>query len=211
MRLAPVTLQPVTLQGALVRLEPLDLSHIPALAEIAAHDRSGYDLTNVPAGESATRAYVESALDDWTRGSALPLITLGARTGEALGSTRFLNAERWNWQHRSGELDAVEIGATWLIPQARGSGVNTEAKLLMLKHAFETWQVRRVTLKTDARNTTSRAAIERLGAHLDGLLRAHVPAADGGVRDSAMYSILQGEWPGVRTRLERLLTPYTPS
>lgn len=194
-------LTPVTLTGALVRLEPLSLRHVPALAETANRDRSTFALTNVPAGESATRAWVETALAQWERGAALPFATLNARTGEVLGSTRFLNAERWSWPYRTGELDAVEIGATWLTPGAQRAGFNAGAKRLMLAHAFEVWQVRRVTLKTDARNQRSRRAIERLGARLEGILRAHVPAADGGVRDSAMYSVLAAEWPDIKARL----------
>ena len=198
----------MTLQGQLVRLEPLGLAHVPALAEIAAENRASYALTSVPAGEGATRAYVEAALDQWARGAALPFATTNAHTGEPLGSTRFGNAERWDWPNRTGELDAVEIGWTWLIPAAQRGGFNTEAKLLMLRHAFETWRVRRVTLKTDARNARSRAAIERLGARLDGVLRAHVPAAGGGVRDSAVYSLLTEEWPSVEGRLQGLLSRF---
>jgi len=116
-----------------------------------------------------------------------------------VGSTRFGNLERWT--RGEDRIDAVEIGWTWLTPSAQRTVVNTEAKLLMLGHAFESWRVHRVTLKTDARNARSRAAIERLGAKLDGLLRAHMPATDDTLRTSAVYSILAGEWPEVRARL----------
>jgi RimJ/RimL family protein N-acetyltransferase len=99
----------------------------------------------------------------------------------------------------------AEIGGTWLAPRVQRTPVNTEAKLLMLAHAFEVWRVRRVSLKTDARNERSRRAIERLGARFDGVLRAHMPAADGGLRDSAFYSILDAEWPAVRETLRSRL------
>lgn len=197
-------LEPVTLQGSLVRLEPLRLSHAPALADIAAVDRAGYALTHVPQGEEAMRAYIRQALDQWERGTALPFATLNAASGAVLGSTRFGNAERWDWPERTGDPDAVEIGWTWLAPFARRSGVNTEAKLLMLAHAFEVWRSRRVQLKTDVRNARSRAAIERLGARFEGVLRAHAPAADGGVRDTALYSIVVSEWPEVKAHLTAL-------
>jgi N-acetyltransferase len=101
-----------------------------------------------------------------------------------------------------GTPDAAEIGWTWLAPEAQRTAVNTSAKLLMLEYAFEVWHVRRVTLKTDARNERSRNAISRIGAHFEGILRAHVPAADGGIRDSAMFSILDSEWADVKARLE---------
>ena len=97
--------------------------------------------------------------------------------------------------------DAVEIGSTWLAPSAQRTAINTHAKLLMLTHAFEAWAVLRVTLKTDARNLRSRAAIERIGARFDGVLRAHMPAFDGGVRDTAFYSIVAVEWPELRRAL----------
>jgi RimJ/RimL family protein N-acetyltransferase len=114
-----------------------------------------------------------------------------------VGSTRFGNIERWS----SDAIDAVEIGWTWLAASAQRTAVNTEAKILMLDHAFGVWRVKRVTLKTDARNARSRAAIARIGGKLDGILRAHMPAADGGVRDSAVFSILAAEWPAHRARL----------
>jgi RimJ/RimL family protein N-acetyltransferase len=122
-----------------------------------------------------------------------------------------MEIERWRWPSPRPEPaplgpDAVEIGATWLAHSAQRTAINTEAKLLMLRHAFEIWRVYRVTLLTDARNLRSRAAIERLGARCDGILRGHMPAFDGsGVRDSACYSILASEWRSVRARLERLV------
>jgi RimJ/RimL family protein N-acetyltransferase len=128
-----------------------------------------------------------------------------------VGSTRFGNVERWQWppgdprQRPVEQPDAVEIGWTWLAERAQRTGLNREAKLLLLGHAFETWRCHRVTLKTDARNLRSRAGIEGIGGKLDGILRAHMPAADGGIRDTAIYSIVAAEWPAVKARLiERL-------
>ncbi len=133
---------------------------------------------------------------------------MAAADGRVLGSTRFGNLERWDWLRPPPDprpLDAVEIGWTWLGRPAQRTGANTEAKLLMLRHAFGALGVRRVTLKTDARNARSRAAIERLGAHLDGLLRAHLPASDGGARTSAVFSILEAEWPKVEKWLAAMM------
>ena len=122
-----------------------------------------------------------------------------------------MTIERWKWtdagnplQRRRPEFaDALEIGSTWLAKPAQRTAVNTHAKLLMLTHAFEVWEVRRVMLKTDARNVRSRNAIERLGAKFDGVLRAHMPAFDGGVRDTAFYSIVATEWPTVKAALAK--------
>jgi RimJ/RimL family protein N-acetyltransferase len=157
------------------------------------------------------RAWVETALRDQAARRSLPFVTVDARTGEVVGSTRFLNIEFWEWPpasplQRGADLpDVAEIGATWLAPAAQRSGINTEAKLLMLTHAFESWRVHRVSLVTDARNERSRAAILRLGASFDGVLRTARVAADGGVRDTAAYSILDREWPAVRAALQARL------
>jgi RimJ/RimL family protein N-acetyltransferase len=154
------------------------------------------------------REYVDVALAEQARGVSLPFATRRVADGRIVGSTRFMTMERWVWPAPHGRqtrpvgcVDVVEIGATWLAPDAQRTAINTRAKLLMLTHAFETWDARRATLKTDARNVRSRTAIERLGARLDGVLRAHMPAADGAVRDTAFYSILAGEWPSVKARL----------
>lgn len=201
--------QSVTLEGSRVRLEPLSLDHLPALLELA--QLEPYPLTSVPSTEAGMRRYIEVALAAQALGSAVPFATVDRRADRPVGSTRFGNIEYWPWPEgaeamRPGFPDAAEIGWTWLAPQAQRSGVNTEAKLLMLTHAFEVWQVRRVTLKTDERNLRSRNAIERLGARLDGILRAHLPASDGGVRNSAIYSILADEWPQVKARLTGFLS-----
>lgn len=194
---------PVLLAGRHVRLEPLTPEHAPALAAAAAGDRSTFGLTHVPDGDAAATAYVRAALDDGDRGWAVPFATVLADSGRVVGSTRFGDLGYWD-DGRSrppGAPVVAEIGWTWLVADVQRTGVNTEAKLLMLTHAFEEWRARRVSLKTDARNLRSRAAIERLGARLDGVLRAHLPAADGGLRDSAYYSILDTEWPALKERL----------
>ncbi|MFO0593467.1 MAG: GNAT family protein [Polyangiaceae bacterium] len=200
------------LQGRFVRLEPLSLAHLPGLLAAANGARDTFGFTNVPAGEAEMRAYVEEGAARHAKGEALPFATIDLRHGEprVVGSTRFANAERWSWPFgfeadRPASIDAIEIGWTWLAPSAQRTAVNSEAKLLMLTHAFEAWRVLRVTLKTDARNARSRAAIERIGGKLDGVLRAHMPAftgAAGEIRDTAIFSILRAEWPNVRERLE---------
>ena len=204
--------QPVTLQNQFVRLEPLLPAHIPALLRIAqTSPRDVYALTTVPDTLVGMTAYVDAALEMARQGLAAPFATIDTVSGQVVGSSRLANLEFWAWAvghplaKSEGTPDAAEIGWTWLAPVAQRSPINTAAKLLMLTHAFETWQVRRVTLKTDARNERSRNAILRIGASFEGVLRLHVPASDGGVRDSAMYSILETEWSGVKARLEGML------
>ena len=197
---------PVTLADAVVRLEPMTTDHIGGLHEAAARDRSTFGLTLVPDSLEAWARYVAFMQGERDKGTSVPLTTLDARTGAIVGSTRFMTIERWTWsqpgnplQRSPGFADALEIGSTWIAKAAQRTQVNTHAKLLMLAHAFDEWEVRRVTLKTDARNVRSRTAIERLGARFDGVLRAHMPAFDGGVRDTALYSIRAAEWPAVNT------------
>lgn len=203
---------PLTLTGRFVRLEPLTAEHVPALVEAASGPRDTYDMTYVPEGEAATRAYVEAALGAAAKGHEVPFATVSLAAGRVVGTTRFANFEYHPWapdspHQRGAEYpDAVEIGWTWLSEAAQRTPVNTEAKLLMLTHAFETWRVHAVRLKTDRRNQRSRTAIERLGAKLDGVLRAHGAARDGEIRDSAYYSILEAEWPSVRANLQSRLS-----
>lgn len=193
------------LSGRFVRLEPLEHGHLRGLLEAASEDRATFGLTFVPEDLAGMQAYIDEAVTARDLGLAVPYATVRVRDGLVLGSTRFAAAERWSWPDRRAREpdlpDAVEIGWTWLRPSAQRSAANTEAKLAMLGLAFERWHVQRVMLKTDVRNLRSRANIERIGGKLDGVLRAHMPAFDGGVRDSAMYSILPGEWPAIRARL----------
>ncbi|HZJ54786.1 MAG TPA: GNAT family protein [Myxococcaceae bacterium] len=206
----PVT--PLTLQGQHVRLEPLGSGHLDGLQAIVEGPRDTFGLTPVPRTRGELEAYVATALEDQRRTMALPFATLDARSGRVVGTTRFGNLEFWPIppgstvpQRAPGVPYAVEIGWTWLAPDAQRTAINTEAKRLMLAHAFERWEVYRVTLKTDARNVRSRSAIERIGCRLDGVLRAHSPAADGGPRDAALYSLLAREWPQARARLDARL------
>ena len=206
----------VFLHGRTVRLEPLAERHIEALAAASAEDRSSYAFTPVPHGIEATARYVADALAAQESGRALPFATVRADDGLVVGSTRFCELDYWQgpviWPPAprgpvgdpgTAIPDAAEIGATWLSSHAQGTGINTEAKLLMLRHAFETWGVRRVSMRADARNARSRAAIERLGAVLDGVHRAHTRGLDGLVRGTAFYSVLDEEWPAARQQLEQ--------
>ena len=201
----------VTLEGRYVRLEPMSIDDVPALVQAATQSRATYALTDVPSDELGMRRYVDTALSLRDAAKALPFTTIARATGNVVGSTRFGNIEFWNWPagnpHQRGESlpDVVEIGWTWLAPEAQRTGINTEAKLLMLTHAFESLMVHRVSFRTDSRNERSRAAIERLGARFDGVVRAASIAYDGAIRDSAVYSILDSEWPEVKDRLAGLL------
>ncbi len=203
----------VVLAGDVVTLRPLTIADVDALVAAATEDRTTYGFTPVPGDEGAMRAYVESVLVDERTGWALPFVTTRTGDGRVVGSTRFLDLDDWGPERPVGgpplgALDiprTAEIGATWLAASAQRTAVNTEAKLLMLRHAFDTWDVERITFKTDARNARSRAAIERVGAHFEGIRRAHLRASDGGIRDTAYYSIIRSEWPAVRAGLEARL------
>ena len=210
----PAPISPFSLEGRLVRLEPLRPELAPALLEAAMVGRDTFVLTGVPGSLESARAYIQTAVQSREAGLAMPFATVRVGDGRVVGSTRFGNLEYWPWAagnplaKHDGSPDAAEIGWTWLEPSVQRSGINTEAKRLMLGYAFETWRVLRMTFKTDARNTRSRNAIERLGAKFDGVLRSHVPASDGGIRDSAYYSILAAEWPEVRDRLDEMLQKH---
>lgn len=198
------------LAGAHVRLEPLGDHHAEGLAAASAGDPELYRWSPVPQGIEAVRAYIEAACAARAAGTALPFATVRIGDGTILGSTRFFDLERWNWpsghpRHGRSQPDGYEIGYTWLAAEALRTAANTEAKLLMLSHAFETWQVYRVCLHTDARNLRSRTAIERIGGKFEGVLRAHRMAADFIARDSCRYSIVAAEWPAVKERLRQRL------
>jgi RimJ/RimL family protein N-acetyltransferase len=201
------------LAGRHVRLEPLDYRHVVGLAAAAAAEPSLYQWSPVPQGKVEAASYVNTALAWRDAGTAVPfaIVTVNVRADDnvVIGSTRFWNLERWSWpqghaRHGRGAPDACEIGYTWLTGSAIRTAANTEAKLLMLTHAFETWQVLRVCFHTDARNQRSRAALERIGGKSEGILRVHRMAADFIPRDSVRYSILAEEWPEVREKLGRL-------
>jgi RimJ/RimL family protein N-acetyltransferase len=203
-------LAPTILTGAHVRLEPLSRSHIEGLLAAAREDLSLYRWSAIPASVMETAQYVDGALAARDEGSALPFATIRIADGAVIGSSRFFRIERWAWPaghtvaRRVGP-DGCEIGYTWLSASAIRTAANTEAKLLMLSHAFDTWQVHRVCFHTDVRNEGSRQALERLGAKFEGVLRAHRLASDLTPRDSARYSITAAEWPAVKGRLRSLL------
>jgi RimJ/RimL family protein N-acetyltransferase len=198
------------LTGKFIRLEPLEESHAEGLANAAAADSSLYAWSPVPQGIQAAKQYIQTALELQAAGSALAFATIRMADDVVIGSTRFFNIEYWTWAESNarfnrGVPDACEIGYTWLTKTAIRTAANTEAKLLMLQMAFEKWQVFRVCLHTDARNAKSRAAIERIGGKMEGILRAHRLAVDQIPRDSARFSILLSEWPEVKQRLQKLL------
>ena len=203
---------PVTLEGRWVRLEPLGRGHAAGLLAAASGSRDTYGFTTVPGTAAETTAYIGGALAEQAAGRALPFATIDRARGAVVGCTRLFNIEFWPWpagnpnQRGVDRPDAAEIGWTWLAASAQRTPINTEAKLLMLTHAFDVWRVHRVSLMTDARNQRSRNAILRLGARFDGVLRAARPASDGAIRDTAAFSILEAEWPAVRANLEARLT-----
>jgi RimJ/RimL family protein N-acetyltransferase len=180
------------------------------LATASAADPSLYQWSPVPQSRAQVKAYIETALAWQDAGKAVPFAIVRVSDGVVVGSTRFFDLERWAWpqshaRYGRSEPDVCEIGYTWLSRTAIRTAANTEAKLLMLTHAFEGWQVLRVCLHTDVRNQRSRAAIERIGGKFEGVLRAHRMAADFTARDSARYSIVAAEWPEVKRSLTMLL------
>jgi RimJ/RimL family protein N-acetyltransferase len=191
----------VTLRGDRVRLEPLSLDHAEGLAEAAAEDRSTYGLTWVPDGTDAMCTYIDELLAERSAGKVLPFAQVSVATGRPLGCTRYLDMYWWRGRPHP---DEVEIGGTWLAGSAQRTGINTEAKYLLLAHAFEVYEAWRVQIVTDARNIRSREAIERIGATFEGVLRNHRTVADTTVpspRQAAIYSVIAEEWPSVRSQL----------
>ena len=205
-------LEPLTLSGVHVRLEPLMADHVDALLSAATENREAFRFSGPPASRDGMVAWVELALSEQAAGRQLPLVTRSLEHGQIVGATRFHELEPWEWpegdaHQRHGRPDVCEIGFTWLAGSAQRTGCNTEAKLLMLAHAFEVWEVHRVAFRTDRRNDRSRRAIERLGAQLEGIRRAERPGFDATIRDSAFYSIIAPEWPDVKANLTRRLNP----
>jgi RimJ/RimL family protein N-acetyltransferase len=198
----PGRLRTVTLEGRSVRLEPLSTDHIPDLARAAAVDRSTFDLTPVPDGTEEMQGYVEHLLADHAAGQVLPFAQIDTRISRAVGCTRYLDLK---WFTGRDDPDEIEIGGTWLGVESQRSAINTEAKYLLLRHAFEQLGVWRVAICTDEDNTRSRTAIERIGASFEGILRNHrLRHAPGRFepRQTAVYSIIREEWPDVRAMLE---------
>jgi len=185
---------PGTLSGEVVRLEPLGSGHREGLWHASRDPRVW---TWLSIRQPTTETELETWLDEAVDGPYFPFATVLRSSGEVAGSTRFLNARPHD--------RSVEIGWTWLAPAAWGTGANVEAKLLMLEHAFERWNCRRVELKTDAKNERSRGAMEAFGAVFEGIHRKHMLVRGGENRDSAWYSVVDDEWPAVRAGLLRRL------
>jgi len=194
---APLQIQPVTLEGRHIRLEPLTLDHHDGLCEIGLDDELWRWIPTPVKSREDMQDYIRLALQWQSDGTALPFATIEQSRGRAVGSTRYMNIDKPN-RH-------VEIGATWIGRPWQRTAVNTEAKYLMLRHAFETLGCFRVELKTDVLNQQSRNAILRIGASQEGIFRKHVLCADGRLRDSVYFSIIDSEWPGVKARLEEKL------
>ena len=196
---AEMVIAPVVLEGQHIKLEPLQKSHLAGLAAVGLDpDLWRWIPTPVRTIEEMA-AYIETALREQEQGMSLPFALVERQTGRAVGSTRYANIERAH--HR------VEIGWTWVAPEWQRTAINTEAKYLLLKHAFETLGCIRVELKTDSLNERSRAAILRIGAREEGTFRNHMITASGRLRHSVYFSIVDSEWPAVKARLEKMLGP----
>jgi RimJ/RimL family protein N-acetyltransferase len=197
-------LVPFTLTGDAVQLEPLRPEHASDLLRAAEVDRSTFGYTPVPGDLRAMEGYIEWLLGDADRDQVVPFAQRRVADGTIVGCTRYLNVTWWPDRPLPTE---VEIGGTWLGAEAQRSSINTEAKLLLLTHAFDVWGVHRVAICTDALNERSRRAIERIGAQFEGILRRHRASTGhatvpGTPRDTAAYSIIADEWPAVRAGLE---------
>ena len=197
-----------TLSGREVVLRPLVAQDAQALALAASEDRKNYRFNPVPNGLAETEAHIANALQQQAEGERMAFAIVWNE--RIVGTTSYIEMRPWQWPEgsalqRHGRPDVVEIGATWLAASAQRTRCNTEAKYLLLRHAFEVWDVHRVAFRTDVRNETSRAAIERLGAKLEGIRRADKPGRDGTVRDSIFFSIVRPEWRAVGEALESRL------
>jgi RimJ/RimL family protein N-acetyltransferase len=196
----PLRVEPVTLTGRTVRLEPLSLDHLDGLAEVGL-DPVLWRWIGFPVRTKEDLGrYIEEALRDREAGRAMPFVTIERSSDRPIGSTRFGNIDLFNRR--------VEIGWTWIAPPWQRTGANTEAKLLLLEHAFERLGCNRVEFKTDSLNTQSRAALTGIGAVEEGTLRNHMVTESGRLRHSVYFSVIASEWPDVRERLERRLAAH---
>lgn len=193
------------LEGSLVRLEHLSMAHADGLASAAEEDRGTYQFTWVPRGDGIEE-YIRTQLARVESGNMVAWAQVRIADGRPVGATAYWDPRYWTG---GPQLDAIEIGHTWLAASAQRTGINSESKLLLLRYAFEEWGAARVDLKTDARNERSRRAIAALGAQFEGILRnwsqSWAPGEEGKLRDSAMFSIIASEWPACREHLERRL------
>ena len=190
---------PVTLEGTHVRLEPLALHHLDGIMRAGADDTVWTWLPYCPTTRAEYEAWLNDALTAQAKGHQLPFATIDRSRGDVVGSTRIF------FFHPPDRR--VEIGGTWLAPSAQRTPINTESKLLLLAHCFDVLGCVRVELKTDARNEKSRAAIARIGATYEGVMRKHMLTRGGFHRDSVYYAIVDDDWPDVRARLEEMLAP----
>ena len=188
-----VEVSPVTLAGQHVRLEPLSLAHEPALISAASDGKLWKTKVTIIPEPSGMNDYIQAALDGQAAGKELPFVIIGKASDQVVGTTRFYEIRPYD--------RAAAIGYTWLRKSAQRTAVNTESKLLLLTHAFEHWRCNRVELITDVLNEQSRAAILRLGAKQEGILRKHLILPSGRIRDSVVFSIIDSEWPEVKARL----------
>jgi len=187
----------VMLEGRHVRLEPLSKGHLAGLAEVGLDEELWRWIPTAVRTREEMTAYLDTALNEQERGTSLPFAIIEKAAGRVIGSTRFANIDRTH--HR------VEIGWTWVARRWQRTAMNTEAKYLLLRHAFETLGCMRVELKTDSLNERSRAAIVRIGAREEGIFRNHMITASGRIRHSVYFSIIDSEWPAVKARLETML------
>jgi RimJ/RimL family protein N-acetyltransferase len=197
---AEMIVTPVTLEGRHVRLEPLAKVHLAGLAEVGLDEELWRWIPTSVRTREEMAAYIETALNEQERGTSLPFAILEKATGLAIGSTRYGNIDRIH--HRA------EIGWTWVAREWQRTAMNTEAKYLLLRHAFESLGCLRVELKTDSLNEKSRAAILRIGAKEEGIFRNHMITESGRIRHSVYFSIIDSEWPGVKARLETKLNSH---
>jgi len=197
-----MVVSPVILEGVHVRLEPLAKAHLARLAEVGLDEELWRWIPTPVQTREEMAAYIDTALNELEGGTALPFAIVEKATGCAIGSTRYGNIDRTH--HR------VEIGWTWVARQWQRTAMNTEAKYLLLRHAFETLGCMRVELKTDSLNERSRAAILRVGAREEGIFRNHMITASGRIRHTVYFSIIDSEWPAVKARLEAKLTSRQP-
>jgi len=198
---AEPALQPVVLQGSIVRLEPMGTEHIDALCAVGLEPELWRWTTVLLRTRADMEAYVQQALEGRAQGTALPFVTVLQAQNRVIGSTRFANFDAANKR--------AEIGWTWVTPAFQRSGANVEAKLLMLTHAFETVGLNRVEFKTDALNEKSRRALHGIGAREEGILRQHMVVWDGRLRDSVYFSVIGPEWPAVKERLRQRLAAWS--
>lgn len=191
-----MNIEPVTLSGRVVRLEPLEIEHAPLLAEVGLDPELWRWIPTVVTTPAEMTSYVQTALDEQARGVSLPFVIKNAETGAVIGSTRYGNIDRASKR--------LEIGWTWYTPAVQRTGANTEAKLLLFTHAFDTLGANRVELKTDALNSKSRNAILRIGAQQEGIFRKHIVTHSGRIRDTVYFSVISDEWPEVKARLMQM-------